>query len=216
MAKIRKAKRIAYKFPRRILMLSLPRRVVLEQGEMPAFTPYGVRKSAVRASCPDRITDAAWPYTRRIILTKRMYKNKFSEERLERMDKMIEMSNATIYTKLANCTLDLKKQDNKDIRKKKGWTETEKKKHLEYLANIAQPKRDFRPTSVSRGKWKPLEQLLPRINQICYLPELKVYRRLSQEEWYRNPVKVSPKAMKYIISDRVKKLAAPRVIPAEP
>lgn len=74
-----------------------------------------------------------------------MYKHRFSPERLERIDRMIEAANATCYSKLANCVLDLKKQDTKDMKKKRGWTESEWKKHMDYIGHIAAPKKDFRP-----------------------------------------------------------------------
>lgn len=35
-----------------------------------------------------------------------MYKNRFSPERLERIDRMIEAANGTLYSKLANCVID--------------------------------------------------------------------------------------------------------------
>ncbi|CAH2059373.1 unnamed protein product, partial [Iphiclides podalirius] len=142
-----------------------------------------------------------------------MCKSRFSAERIERLDRMIEAANATMYSKLANCVLDLKKQDTKEVKKKKGWTESEWKKHMDYISQIAGPRKDFRPPPLTRGPRKPLEALLPRLNQISELPKFKIYRRLSQESNYRDPIKVPPNALKYIISDRIKKLAIPRVIP---
>lgn len=81
-----------------------------------------------------------------------MYKNRFSPERLERIDRMIEAANATCYSKLANCVLDLKKQDTKDMKKKRGWTESEWKKHMDYIGQIAAPKKDFRASPVRVSK----------------------------------------------------------------
>ncbi|CAH2096981.1 unnamed protein product [Euphydryas editha] len=203
-----------YKIPKRLNILSVPRKYIIDTGEgMPSLTPRGIRKSALKSHISDRVNDASWPYLRRFLIIKRMYKNRFSPERLERIDRMIEAANATCYSKLANCVLDLKKQDTKDVKKKRGWTESEWKKHMDYISQIAGPKKDFRAIPVRRGQRKPLEQLLPRINQICHFPEFKVYRRLSKETWYRDPVKVPPNALKYVISDRIKKLAAHRVIP---
>ncbi|XP_045506765.1 uncharacterized protein LOC123702948 [Colias croceus] len=203
-----------YKIPKRLNILSVPRKYIIDTGEgMPALTPRGIRKSAIGAQITDRVTDVAWPYLRRFLIIKRMYKHRFSQERMEKIDHMIEAANATCYSKLANCVLDLKKQDSKDIKKKRGWTESEWKKHMDYISQIAGPRRDFRPPPIRRGQGKPLDALLPRINQICRLPEFKIYRRLSQEAWYRDPVKVPPNALKYMISDRVKKLAVARVIP---
>lgn len=83
-----------------------------------------------------------------MLLTKRAYKNRFSSTRLERLDRMIEAANATCYSKLANCVIDLKKQDTKDVKKKKGWTESEWKKHMDYIGQISGPKRDFRPPPI--------------------------------------------------------------------
>ncbi|XP_045455382.1 uncharacterized protein LOC123665078 [Melitaea cinxia] len=203
-----------YKIPKRLNILSVPRKYIIDTGEgMPALTTRGIRKSALNSQISDRVNDASWPYLRRFLIIKRMYKNRFSPERLERIDRMIEAANATCYSKLANCVLDLKKQDTKDMKKKRGWTESEWKKHMDYIGQIAAPKKDFRASPVRRGQCKPLEQLLPRINKICHLPEFKVYRRLSKEVWYRDPEKVPPNALKYVISDRIKKLAAHRVIP---
>ncbi|XP_026498849.1 uncharacterized protein LOC113402752 [Vanessa tameamea] len=203
-----------YKISKRLNILSIPRKYIIDTGEgMPALTPRGIRKSAINSHISDRVNDAAWPYLRRFLIIKRMYKNRFSAERIERIDRMIEAANATCYSKLANCVLDLKKQDTKDVKKKRGWTESEWKKHMDYISQIAGPKKDFRSTPVRKGQGKPLDLLLPRINQICHLPEFKVYRRLSKEDWYRDPVKVPPNALKYVISDRIKKLAAHRVIP---
>ncbi|KOB67893.1 Uncharacterized protein OBRU01_19137 [Operophtera brumata] len=33
---------------------------------MPAYTPRGIRQSAVRAHCSERVNDAGWPYVRRV------------------------------------------------------------------------------------------------------------------------------------------------------
>lgn len=78
-----------------------------------------------------------------------MYKHRFSPERIERIDRMIEAANATCYSKLANCVLDLKKQDNtKEVKKKKGWSESEWKKHMDYISQIAGPRRDFKPPPI--------------------------------------------------------------------
>lgn len=74
-----------------------------------------------------------------------MYKHKFSPERMERIDRMIEATNATIYSKLANCVMDLKNQNTKDVKKKRGWTESEWKKHMDYISQIAGPKKHFKP-----------------------------------------------------------------------
>ncbi|XP_022121013.1 uncharacterized protein LOC110997256 [Pieris rapae] len=203
-----------YKIPKRLNILSVPRKYIIDTGEgMPAINPRGIRKSALGGQATDRVTDVAWPYIRRFLILKRLYKNRFSQERTERIDRMIEAANATCYSKLANCVLDLKKQDSKEVKKKRGWTESEWKKHMEYISQISGPRKDFRPPPIKRGHGKPIAALLPRINQISRLPDFKVYRRLSQEAWYRDPVKVPPNALKYVISERVKKLAAPRVIP---
>lgn len=205
-----------YKIPKRLNILSVPRKYIIDTGEgMPAYTPRGIRKSALNSQLSDRVNDAAWPYLRRFLLIKKMYKHRFSLERIERIDRMIEAANATCYSKLANCVIDLKKSDTKDVKKKRGWTESEWKKHMDYINQIAGPKADFKAQPVRRGMCKPLELLLPRINEICFLPDYKVYRRLSQEVWYRNPEKVAPNALKYVISDRVKKLAAHRVLPPQ-
>ncbi|KAL0811398.1 hypothetical protein ABMA28_009803 [Loxostege sticticalis] len=205
-----------YKIPRRLNILSVPRKYILDSDEgMPALTPRGIRRSALKSQLSDRVNDASWPYIRRFLIIKKQYKNRFSAERMERIDRMIEAANATCYSKLANCVLDLKKQDVKEVKKKRGWSESEWKKHMDYISQIASPRRAeiFKPPPVKRGNRKPLEQLLPRINQMCFRPDFKVYKRLSQEAWYRDPVKVPKGALKYVISDRVKKLAAPRVIP---
>ncbi|XP_053619606.1 uncharacterized protein LOC128680459 [Plodia interpunctella] len=203
-----------YKISNRLNILSVPRKYILDTGEgMPAWSPRGVRKSALRATITDRVNDAAWPYIRRFLLLKRSCKKQFSQERLERIDRMIELANATCYSKLANCVLDLKKQDTKDVKKKRGWSESEWKKHMDYINQIANPKKSFTPEPVKRGEKKALAELMPRINQMSSLPDYKVYRRPSQEPWYRDPIKVPRAALKYVISDRVKKLAAPRALP---
>ncbi|KAG6461079.1 uncharacterized protein LOC115450686 isoform X1 [Manduca sexta] len=203
-----------YKISKRLNMLSVPKKRILDTGEgMPAYTPRGIRKSALYSHISDRVNDAAYPYLRRFLILKKAYKHMFSKNRLERIDHMIEAANATCYSKLANCVIDLKKQDTKEVKKKKGWSESEWKKHMDYISQIAGPKRDFKPPPLRRGKSKPLDELLPRINQICFFPEFKLYKRLSQDTGYRNPVKVAPKALTYVISDRVKKLATPRAIP---
>ncbi|XP_072934766.1 uncharacterized protein Theg [Epargyreus clarus] len=203
-----------YKIPKRLNILSVPRKYIIDTGEgMPALNPRGIRMSALNGHISDRVNDASWPYLRRFLIIKKMYKNRFSQERLERIDRMIEAANATCYSKLANCVLDLKKTDTKEVKKKRGWTESEWKKHMDYISQIAGPKTDFMPPPIRRGPCKPLDELLPRINRICFFPEFKIYKRLSKEAWYRDPVKVPPNALKYVISDRVKKLAVPRVIP---
>lgn len=54
-----------HKISKRLLLLAIPRRAIVDTGEGdPAITDYGVRRSAVRATCPDRVADAAWPFTR--------------------------------------------------------------------------------------------------------------------------------------------------------
>ncbi|KAJ0170815.1 hypothetical protein K1T71_013587 [Dendrolimus kikuchii] len=204
-----------YKISKRLNILSVPRKYIIDTGEgMPAYTPRGIRKSAIKAIISDRVNDSALPSIRRFLLIKRMYKHRFSPERMERIDRMMEASNVTCYSKLANCVMDLKKQQNtKDVKKKRGWTESEWKKHMDYIGQIAGPKKDFKPPPVKRGKTLPLDALMPRINQISFFPPFKIYKRLSKEAWYRNPEKVAPKALTYVISDRVKKLATPKVIP---
>lgn len=203
-----------YKIPKRLNILSVPRKYIIDTDEgMPLLTPRGIRKSALNSQLSDRVNDAAWPYIRRFLIIKKMYKHRFSQDRMEKIDRMIEAANVTCYSKMANCVLDLKKQDTKDVKKKRGWSESEWKKHMDYISQIAGPKKDFRAPPVKRGTGKPLPELLLRINQICSLPDFKIYKRQSKEAWYRDPIKVPRGALKYVISDRVKKLAAPRVIP---
>lgn len=58
-----------YKIPKRLNILSVPRKCVIDTGEgMPAFTPRGTRKSALNAVLNDRVHDAAWPYLRLVRL----------------------------------------------------------------------------------------------------------------------------------------------------
>lgn len=180
---------------------------------MPAYNVRGIRESALRAQASDRVNDAAKPYLRRLLLLKRMYKSRFNAERLERIDRMIESSNATCYSKLANCQIAIKKGDTKEVKRKRGWTESDWKKRMDYINTIAGPRRDFRAPPPSRGIRKPLNELMQTINQISLMPEFKQYRRLSKESFYRDPIKVSPGALKYVISDRVKKLAEPKPLP---
>lgn len=203
-----------YKITRRLNSLSVPRRYIFETMEgMPAYTEMGIRKSALSSQTSDRINDIAYPWLKRLMIIKKMYRNRFSSERLERIDRMIECANATLYSKLANCVVDLKKQDAKEVKKKKGWTESEWKKHMDYINLVAAPKKLFRPPPVKRGKSVPLDFLMPRIEQMASRPDFKCYKRMSQEDWYRNPEKVAPNALKYVLTDRTKKLAAPRAIP---
>ncbi|XP_026729888.1 uncharacterized protein LOC113495389 [Trichoplusia ni] len=200
-----------YKITRRLNALSVPRRYCYETMEgMPAYTPTGIRKSALAGTTSDRVNDIAWPWIRRLVIIKKQYKNRFSSERLERIDRMIEFANATLYTKLANCVIDLKKQDAKEVKKKRGWTESEWKKHMDYIGQVAAPKKEFKPPPVKRGKSVPLEVLMPRITAMASRPDFKCYKRMSQENWYRNPEKVAPSALKYVLTERTKKLAAPR------
>lgn len=91
------------------------------------------------------------------------FKKIFTADRLERLDRMIEASNATMYSKLANCVLDLKKQDNKDVKKKRGWSESEWKKHMDYIGQMAAPKRDFKPDAI-----KVCEIIVMRAKKIKY------------------------------------------------
>uniref|UniRef100_A0A2A4K2M0 Uncharacterized protein n=1 Tax=Heliothis virescens TaxID=7102 RepID=A0A2A4K2M0_HELVI len=206
-----------YKISKRLNALSVPRKDFVDTlDDMPAYTETGIRKSALNGQSSDRVHDIAWPWLRRLMIVKRMYKNRFSPERLERLDRMIEAANATLYSKLANCVVDLKKLESKEVKKKKGWTESEWKKHMEHISVVAAPKREFKPPPVQRGKSMPLEALLPRIEMMNYRPEHKCYKRMSQEAWYRNPEKVPPNALKYVITERTKKLAAPRAIPQPP
>ncbi|CAH0597717.1 unnamed protein product [Chrysodeixis includens] len=205
-----------YKIPRRLNALSVPRRYTYETMEgMPAYTGAGIRKSALSGTTSDRVQDIAWPWLRRLIIIKKQYKNRFSSERLERIDRMIEFANSTLYSKLANCVIDLKKQDAKDLKKKRGWTESEWKKHMDYIGQVAAPKKEFKPPPVQRGKSVPLDVLLPRIEEMTLKPDYKCYKRMSQEDWYRNPEKVAPNALKYVITDRTKQLATPRKIPQQ-
>lgn len=54
-----------YKIRKRLNMLSVPHTYILETDEgMPAYTPRGIRMSAIRAPPNDRVNDVAWPYTR--------------------------------------------------------------------------------------------------------------------------------------------------------
>lgn len=203
-----------YKISRRLNLLSVPKKHIIQTDEgMPAYTCFGVRQSALRSQLSDRVHDAAWPYLRRMVILKRQYKNRFSTERLEHIDRVIEATNGTCYSKLANCAIAIvKKSDTKEVKRKRGWSESEWKKRLESLSALAAPKKDFRPPPPSRGVRKPLDELRPRINNLVSFPDFKVYRRLSQEPWYKNPMKVPPNALKYVISERTKKLAEPRVI----
>ncbi|KAJ8709711.1 hypothetical protein PYW08_009715 [Mythimna loreyi] len=204
-----------YKIPKRLNLLSVPRKTFAESMEgMPAYSEMGIRKSALRAIPKDRVNDIAWPWVKRLTMLKKMYKHRFSAERMERIDRMIECANATMYSKIANCVLDLKKQDGgKDLKKKRGWSESEWKKHMDYISQVAGPKKTFLPPPIKRGKSMPLEALMPRIIEISSMPAFKCYIRQSKDAWYRDPIKVPPNALKYRITDRVKKLAAPRVIP---
>ncbi|KAI5645658.1 hypothetical protein NE865_02325 [Phthorimaea operculella] len=207
-----------YKITRRLNLMSFPRKSFAASNDgMPTFTDSGVRKSALKGRVSDRVNEAALPYIRRLLILKKQYGKMFPPKRNERIDKIIEACNATCYTKLANCQIKLKaQQDNygKEIKKKKAWNESEWKKHTDYIQTIAKPKRDFLPDPIQRGPHKPLEDLLPRIEILAQIPDLKAYRRQSQETWFRDPLKISEKALAYNISDRVKKLAQPKVIPA--
>lgn len=54
-----------YKISKRLNILSVPRKFFIETGEgMPAFTPGGIRKSALNSQISDRVNDVAWPYLR--------------------------------------------------------------------------------------------------------------------------------------------------------
>ncbi|XP_035441898.1 uncharacterized protein LOC118270422 [Spodoptera frugiperda] len=203
-----------YTITKRLNLLSQPRKGFVDTSDGPGYTQSGIRKSALNGHPSDRVNDIAWPWLRRLMIVKKTYRNKFDQERLEKLDRMIEASNGTLYSKLAHCTIDLKRQqDAKDFGKKRGWTESEWKKHMDYIGTVAAPKKEFRPPPVKRGKSAPLEALMPRINEISSPPEFKCYKRESKQIWYKDPIKVPPAALKYQISDRVKKLAAPRSLP---
>ncbi|KAJ2937139.1 hypothetical protein O0L34_g19501 [Tuta absoluta] len=205
-----------YKITRRLNIMSSPRKSVADHGQgMPLLTLTGVRKSALRGRVSDRVNEAAYPYIRRVLILKKQYGKMFTPKRLERLDKTIEACNATMYTKLANCQVKLRnQQDNysKDFKKRKAWNESEWKKHTDYIMTIAKPKRDFPPDPIQRGPHKSLDELLPRIEILAQIPDLKAYRRESQETWFRDPLKISEKALKYNITDRVKKLAQPKTV----
>ncbi|KAF9800259.1 hypothetical protein SFRURICE_012992 [Spodoptera frugiperda] len=234
-----------YPITKRLNILSQPRKGFVDTSDGPGYTQSGIRKSALNGHPSDRVNDIAWPWLRRLMIVKKTYRNKFDQERLEKLDRMIEASNGTLYSKLAHCTIDLKRQqDAKDFGKKRGWTESEWKKHMDYIGTVAAPKKEFRPPpvktmlrdvavsahaahdeeslcdwklvelfSIIRGKSAPLEALMPRINEISSPPEFKCYKRESKQIWYKDPIKVPPAALKYQITDRVKKLAAPRSLP---
>ncbi|CAH0597718.1 unnamed protein product [Chrysodeixis includens] len=197
-----------YKIQRRLLWLSVPRKYITESGEgMPEVSKLsGTRKSAISGHLDGINHEIAWPFLRRLIALKKTYKHKFTPERLERIDRAIEASNATMYSKLADCTIDFKKQGT-NFRKKKGWSESEWKRHMEYISQIAMKKKVFAPPPIKRGKSKPLIKLLPRINDMSIMPSFKCYRRLSQESWYNPPGRVAPNALKYTITERLAKLA---------
>ncbi|XP_041985345.1 uncharacterized protein LOC121737725 [Aricia agestis] len=201
--------RFPYRIRRRFNVLSEPKRVE-DTESLPDVTEAGVRRSALRYQGSDRVNDVALPKIRKLIILRKMYKNRFSPERLEKIDRMIEAANATIYTKLANAVIDLKNQGMDDRRR--GWTESDWRKHMEYINLIARPKEPPSPPPVMRGPRKSLKDLLPRIARMSRMPDFKEYRRLSQESWYRAPGKVSEAALKYNISERTKKLAVPRVV----
>ncbi|KAJ8709710.1 hypothetical protein PYW08_009714 [Mythimna loreyi] len=203
---------IMHHVPKRILLLSEPKKVfAYSEQDLPKYTKSGIRQSALRGRLHN--SDIAWPYLRRLIALKRMYKHKLSQERLQIIDRMIEASNATMYSKLASCAIDLKRAETaKDMKKKKSWSSSEWKKHTEYLAQIANPKKVFKPPPHDRGKAVPLDVLLPRLQVISTRPDFKCYKKITDEEWYRDPEKVSPKALKYQASERTKKLAVARVV----
>lgn len=201
-----------FKISHRLNMLCVPKKTLMEYEGMPAYSSMGVRQSALRSQLSYRVNEVAYPQLRRILNVKQLFRHRFSQQRLRRIDKIIAASNGTCYTKLANATIVLRKSDIKDKKKKKPWSDSDWRRHMEYIGKLATPKKDFTPRTVDRGNWKPLEELLPRIQTMCYIPEEKMWRSLSQETWYRDPVKVSSKALRYVISENIKKLATPRPI----
>ncbi|GBP40174.1 hypothetical protein EVAR_20318_1 [Eumeta japonica] len=197
-----------YKISKRLNILSVPRRIIYE---LPLPLPKPVNISS--EPCPDRIVDVAYPYNRQFLLVRKMYRDRFSAERMDCIFKMLERSNATCYSKYANCVLDLKKKEVRDAKVKKGISANERARRLAYLNEMARPRRDFKPERIKRGRRKPLEEFLPRLTELAVLPEFRTYKPLDQQPWYKDPIKVSPYALKYKISKRMIELATPKKIP---
>lgn len=109
------------------------------------------------------------------MLLKKSYKSRFSKKRMARIDKLLELSNATCYTKLANCQLDLKSSSSSS-KKKKGWSESDWKKHMDLIGPMAIPKAEFEPPPIDV---RPLGYLDFRIVQHSLpngtLPHLSAY-----------------------------------------
>ena len=76
-----------------------------------------------------------------------MHRNRFSPERLQKLDLMIKATNASIYSKLANCAINFKTNE-KDLKKNKGWSASDWKKHMDHISQIAAPKKVFDPPPV--------------------------------------------------------------------
>ncbi|XP_048486570.1 uncharacterized protein LOC105395639 [Plutella xylostella] len=196
-----------YKITKRLNIISEPKEAYEDDEYRPEVTPYGVRKSALNGSSVERVKDLQWPDPRRMLMTKKMYKHRFSDGRLERMDKMIARANATPYVKLGKRSVDINEKESKKAR----WTQNDWNKRMGRINVLATPKPDYTPPPVERGEKIPLDDLMPRIEELAEPPEHRIHRRLSQESGYRDPIKVRRAALKYVISDRVKQLATPKI-----
>lgn len=175
-----------YPIKHRLTLLSQPRLTYSDTGEkMPPLTAQGVRTSALIGPTHETyVNDIAYPYVRRVVLLKKMYKRMFSPTRVKRIDKLLLETNATCYSKLANCQLDPKKAAENLKKKKKPWTDSDWKKHMDLIAPLATPRKNVEPPPIDRGPRKSLDELKIRAEKLAALPEYKIFRRLSQDPMY--------------------------------
>lgn len=199
-----------YKILKRFRFLATPKKDFSSRiGVVHGYTPRGIRKSALGAVISDRVKEIAWPPLRILHAGKKMYRHVIPPERMERFNKYIEASNGTMYSKLYNIAKDLKATAEAVNKKKRGWSESEWKKHSDYLSRIAGPKYVPEPDPIDRGPRARLDDLFPRIDELAE-------PRDFEDNSYKDPLKISPGALKYVPTERILKLAVPRVIPAAP
>lgn len=175
-----------HKIKHRLGLLSQPRPTIKETDvKLPPVTPRGIRKSALTGPTNETyVNDIALPSVRRIVLLKKTYKRQFSQTRIKRINKLLQESNATCYSKLANVSLDPKKAAENAKKKKKPWTDTDWKKHMDLIGPLAIPRKDVEPPPIDRGPKKPLEELKQYVDKLAILPETKAFRRPSQDPRY--------------------------------
>lgn len=150
---------------------------------------------------PERIKFLAYPKVRKLVSSRDALKGIVDKQWYDRMERLIQRSMLTMYSKMANVKLPEKFQ------KHQKWTKADWQRHCEWLQKRAIPKnlRTF-STMEETQKRVPLEDLLESIQHLSRprLPRPKYRPRCG----YQSTVK--PTALSYKPTERTLKLAGPK------